>query len=306
VSNGSDRIDRYRIVRVLGRGEMGEVYEAEDETTARRVALKRMHPHLAKDRMFRERFMREVEAAGAIRSPFVAAIERASFDHGHPWIAFKLLAGRSLDAMRAEVLGMDDVHRLVRNVLQGLGAAHEAGVIHRDLKPANLFCAERPSGRRFIILDFGVAKVRRAPEESLVPLTALDMTLGSYAFMPPEQIRGAATVDARADLYAFGVVLFMVLTGQHPYRASSTRELIGLKSKGEAPTMSARTGYKGSAKLDSFVQTLMRRKPDERFETAHAALKAWNEASFGPADLPVRDAGVGAAVGGETTEVLEP
>jgi serine/threonine protein kinase len=270
---------RYKVNARIGQGAMGEVYAA-DGKAGEDVALKVLHLKAAQDPDLVARFQREAEIAGRIHSPYVAAVLGAGKDkNGRLWIAFERLHGEGLDERlrREQYLSFAEVGPIVQDALQGLAAAHAAGVIHRDIKPANLFVEKRDGiDERTRILDFGVSKFRaRGRTES--SLTAFDATLGSFAYMAPEQVRASARVDTRADLYALGAVAFRMLTGRLPFESSNALNLIALKLDREAPSLAALTGDTWPAALEKTLSLLMARDRDRRFASAAAALQAWQD-----------------------------
>lgn len=274
---------RYTLTKVLGQGGMGEVYEAEGKNGAK-AALKILHERAARDKDLVARFEREAKIAAQIKSPYVAQILGAGKDrNGRLWIAFERLFGEGLDTRlkREQYLSFLEVAPIVDDALQGLIAAHDAFVIHRDIKPANLF-VERvqpppPPGElqeRTRILDFGISKVRQ--KESNEPsLTAFDATLGSFAYMAPEQVRGSARVDERADLYALGAVAFRSLAGRLPFEGTNALTLIALKLDRDPPTLASITGDDWPQPLEKFLARMMARDREQRIATAREALAEW-------------------------------
>ena len=275
---------RYRVKRLLGHGGMGEVYAA-DGKDGEKIALKVLHERAAQDPDMVARFHREASIASKIKSPYLAAILGAGKDrNGRLWIAFERLTGEGLDERlrREQYLSFADVAPIVDDALQGLTAAHKAGVIHRDIKPANLFIERRKNHRtgheeRTRILDFGISKIRRANRKSEPSLTAFDATLGSFAYMAPEQVRGSARVDERADLYALGAVAFRCLTGRLPFEGANALTLIALKLDREPPSLAATTGDEWPQAIERFLQRMMVRDRDRRFASASEALEEWRK-----------------------------
>jgi serine/threonine-protein kinase len=189
---------------------------------------------------------------------------------------------------REQYLSFGDVAPIVDDALQGLDAAHKAGVIHRDIKPANLFIEKRKLTAKQIsqdapeertrILDFGVSKMRsRQGRKSEPSLTAFDATLGSFAYMAPEQVRGSARVDERADLYALGAVAFRALTGRLPFEGTNALTLIALKLDREAPTLAHTTGDEWPASIERFLSKMMSREREKRFTAAQEAIESWRK-----------------------------
>jgi eukaryotic-like serine/threonine-protein kinase len=292
----------YKVRRLIGQGGMGEVYAA-DGKSGEKVALKVLHEKAAQDPDLVARFQREAEIAAQIKSPHVACILGAGKDrNGRLWIAFERLTGEGLDERirREQYLSFADVAPIVDDGLQGLDAAHRARVIHRDIKPANLFIEKRVLTDRQIddgepeertrILDFGVSKYRaRGGVNSSEPsLTAFDATLGSFAYMAPEQVRGSARVDARADLYALGAVAFRALTGRLPFEGSNALTLIALKLDREPPSLASTTGDAWPQTMERFLAKMMARERDKRFASATEAIEAWRKVCKVMGNLPQR------------------
>jgi serine/threonine protein kinase len=211
-------IDKYRIVRLLGRGGMGSVYEAEHTILGRRFAMKFMLPEYAADRAKLLRFENEARAAGSLEHPNIAAVTdygRAQDDS--PYLVIEYLAGQDCAKLLAE-LGPLPVRRAADIVFQaclGLAVAHKAGIVHRDIKPENLFITELGDDIDLVkILDFGIAKLRLSDSTDA---TATGARMGTIWYTSPEQFRDAANVDARVDIWALGVVLYELLTGRRPF-----------------------------------------------------------------------------------------
>jgi serine/threonine protein kinase/Leucine-rich repeat (LRR) protein len=217
---GADELGRlgsYRILKVLGSGGMGIVFQAEDVSLKRRAALKVMKPDSVSDADARERFLREARAAAALEHEHIVGIYQVGVERGVPFIAMPWLKGMSLEErlQRGGTLSTAQVLRLGKQIARGLAVAHEAGLIHRDIKPANLWL-EPEQGGRIKILDFGLARV--AADE--VHLTQSGTILGTPSYLAPEQADGCA-VDPRCDLFSLGVVLYRLCTGQLPFRGDS-------------------------------------------------------------------------------------
>jgi serine/threonine-protein kinase len=293
----------YKLRRLIGAGGMGEVYAAEGRD-GEKVAIKVLNDKAAQDRDLLARFHREAAIAAQIKSPHIAAILGSGKDpDGRPWIAFELLSGEGLDERlrREQYLSFADVAPVVDDALQGLAAAHRAGVIHRDIKPANLFIERRrltareiaadESDERTRILDFGVSKVRPPKgtrRKSEPSLTAYDATLGSFAYMAPEQVRGSARVDERADLYALGAVAFRALSGRLPFEGQNALTLIALKLDRDPPTLSSTTGDEWPGSIERFLGKMMAREREKRFACAPDALTAWRRVCRQMGDAPRR------------------
>jgi serine/threonine protein kinase len=291
----------YKMRRLIGSGGMGEVYAAEGRS-GEKVAIKVLHDKAAQDKDLVARFHREAAIAAQIKSQHIANILGAGKDRdGRLWIAFELLSGEGLDERlrREQYLSFAEVAPIIDDALQGLAAAHRAGVIHRDIKPANLFIEKRrltareiaadESEERTRILDFGVSKIRSPKGRHSEPsLTAFDATLGSFAYMAPEQVRGSARVDERADLYALGAVAFRALSGRLPFEGANALTLIALKLDREPPTLSATTGDEWPGSIERFLSKIMARDREKRFANAPEALAAWRKVCRAMGNAPRR------------------
>ncbi|HTB72963.1 MAG TPA: protein kinase [Polyangiaceae bacterium] len=223
-----DLVDgKYRLLRVIGEGGWGVVFEGENVRTLKRVAIKllRARPDLTAD--IRNRFEREAQAAGRIGSEHIVEVfDLGTVADGSHYMVMELLSGEDL-ASRLRAQGPLDATiaaRIVLQVLEGLGAAHEAGIMHRDLKPENLFLCPTRSGEDFVkILDFGISKFTTP---GMTSATMTGAVLGSPFYMAPEQARGAKNVDPRTDLYSVGTLLFECVTGRVPFSGDNFNDLM--------------------------------------------------------------------------------
>ncbi|MCZ7684828.1 MAG: serine/threonine protein kinase [Sandaracinaceae bacterium] len=215
----------YRIVRSLGRGGMGRLYEAQHTRLDRRFAIKVLHEAQSRSRDATLRFEREARVLSRIRSDHVLdVVDVLRTPDDRTAIVTARLEGEDLKARldRVGKLEIGEAIALARQVCRGLAAAHAQGVVHRDLKPSNLFLDSGADGRTTVkILDFGVAKLAGEPE-----LTRAGAVVGTPAYMAPEQARGSSEVDERADLYAVGAVLYRMVTGRSPYMAEEPAALL--------------------------------------------------------------------------------
>lgn len=254
---------KLRVVRALGIGGMGTVYEVEHELTRHRRALKLLHPQFAANQQVVARFLREASAAGRIGSPhIVETFDAGRLDTGEPYLVMEMLDGRSLAEVLEETgkISERDAIDWIAQACDGLQAAHDAGIIHRDVKPDNLFI-ER-SGR-VKILDFGISKFdpTLTGEKQLTG----DLTLGTPYYMAPEQTSKTSSVDARADVYALGVVLYECVTGTRPFEAETYPQLIVRIHLGDYTPASSLCPT--AALLDAIIGKAMARKPEQRFQT---------------------------------------
>jgi eukaryotic-like serine/threonine-protein kinase len=275
---------RYRVQKLLGKGGMGEVFSAENTRTGRTVALKVLRSESKQKKSSIERFRREARAAGVIKSDFVTQVLDVEDDPEHGIVlVFELLEGESLvDRLkRTGPMPMSELWAVVEAVWMGLADAHAAGIVHRDLKPSNVFLEQNkslagPGGPPKVkILDFGISKLPK--EISSESLTQVGQSLGTFSFMPPEQIGRAKNVDHRADIYAATTLVFQALSGKLPYQAKNVVAMMELKTKQDPRTLGEAMGAPQDARLEAFIAKGLARNPDARFQTALEALAAWRE-----------------------------
>ena len=221
--------ERYRIVRPLGQGAIGRVYEVIHLRVGRRFAAKVLKSEFCDSATLRERFRREAKVGGKLRSPYAVEVVDYGENEGAPYFVMEYLDGETLQALVARE-GQLPVRRavtLVVHACRGVRAAHALGVLHRDLKPSNLFVVSGERGELCKVLDFGIAKATDAtPSSSLGPDTSTGAVIGTLQYMPPEQLRGQRDLDERVDVYALGSILYECLSGARAFEAPTPSALM--------------------------------------------------------------------------------
>jgi Leucine-rich repeat (LRR) protein len=270
------RLGGYRVLKLLGTGGMGLVFQAEDLRLRRMVALKVMKPKAVVKPDARERFLREAQAAAAIEHEHIVTIHHVGEDRGVPFLAMQWLKGMSLDDLlkKEGTLPTPQVRRIGRQIALGLAAAHEQGLIHRDIKPANIWL-ETPTGEpggvshgRVKLLDFGLARAQ-ADEEHLTQSGAI---LGTPAYMAPEQARGEK-IDHRCDLFSLGVVLYCMATGQLPFRGGNTLAVLSSLAV-DTPAPPHALNANCPEELSQLIMSLLEKDPAKRPASAREVVAA--------------------------------
>jgi len=289
-------IGAYKILALLGRGGMGVVYRARDERLRRDVAIKVLPASLANDADRLLRFRQEAQATSALNHPNILTIYDIGAHEGAPFIVAELLEGEELRVqLESGALPIRRALEYAQQITQGLAAAHEKGIVHRDLKLENLFVTK---DGRVKILDFGLAKLR-PPQSSVVDtdaptqkrLTDPGAVMGTVGYMSPEQVRGQET-DHRSDIFAFGVILYEMLSGQRAFRGASAIEVMNAILKEEPPEL-GETNTKVSPQLEKLVRRCLEKQPERRFHSAHDlgfALEALSTPSNSRLETPAVEA----------------
>src|SRR5215468_3163595 len=264
--------NHYEIIAPLGAGGMGEVWRARDMRLNREVAIKALPASFARDSDRLRRFEQEARATSALNHPNILTVYDIGDHEGAPFIVAELLEGEELsELIKQGAIATRKAVGYARQIAEGLAAAHAKGVVHRDLKPENLFVT---NDGRVKILDFGLAKLRPqqyggidkdAPTQKRI--TDPGVIMGTVGYMSPEQVRGQET-DHRSDIFAFGVILYEMLTGQQAFRGDSAIEVMNAILKDEPPEL-GELGMTIAPGLEKVVGRCLEKKPEHRFHSAH-------------------------------------
>jgi eukaryotic-like serine/threonine-protein kinase len=281
------KLDGYELLGLLGSGGMGEVYRARDSALKRDVAIKVLPAYVSGDPDRLRRFEQEAQAAAALNHPNILAIYRLGVFEGAPYIASELLEGSTLrEVLRHGALPPRKAIDYGVQIAHGLAAAHDKGIVHRDLKPENLFVTKDGHVK---ILDFGLAKPaqRRSVSDGDEPAQTVGtdpgMVMGTAGYMSPEQVRGKA-VDHRTDIFAFGAILYEMLTGKRAFQRSTSTETMTAILHDEPPGIS-QMKQAISPGLQRVVHRCLEKSPGQRFQSASDlafALEALSESGSGP------------------------
>ena len=272
---------KYRLEQEIGRGAMGTVYRAVHVTLGQRVAIKLISGAHSPSAEARQRFSVEAKAAAKLRSRHVVqVIDDGATPQGDPYIVLEFLDGETLEqrVAREHDLSLRDAVRVVTHVGRALARAHAEGIVHRDLKPANIFLAKSDDdddGWVAKVLDFGVAKLAQE-----TGTTQAGTVVGTPLFMSPEQVRGASSVDHRADLYSLGMCLFHALTGEFAYYAASYSDILVNICTQPLPRLRENAPWLPAA-VEQWFQRACAREPLDRFQSADEMTEALRAAAGG-------------------------
>lgn len=269
---------RYRLVELLGRGGMGEVWRAYDTETDRVVAIKLLPPHCADKEDFERRFRREAYVAARLNTPHVVPIHNYGEIDGRLYVDMRLIEGRDLQTVLAD--GQVEPSRAVRiieGVALGLHAGHEVGLLHRDVKPSNILLDKNDFA---YLIDFGIA---RAMDETR--MTKSGNTIGTFAYIAPERLDGRGEEDARADIYSLACVLYECLTGEPPFAGDTMARLMYAHVNNPPPRPST-TQPEVPAQFDAVIATGMAKDPDQRYATTIELADAARDAVTEPIARP--------------------
>jgi len=271
------KIGAYKIARLLGKGGMGNVYEAINEQIQRRAAIKVLHPHFAENPQVVQRFLNEARAVNIVKHRcLVDVYEFGQLEDGSAYIVMEYLDGETLHERLWHAGGRlptELVVRYGRQIALALAAAHAKGIIHRDLKPANIMLVEDPEtgAKDWIkVLDFGLARVREPGDGEEGRLTQTGMVMGTPSYMSPEQVRSARSVVDKSDVYALGVMLYEMVSGQKPFNANSDAEVMFLHMSAQPkPLQELMPGL--APGLYDLIGRMLRKKPEERPSASEVA-----------------------------------
>jgi serine/threonine protein kinase len=286
--------ERYRLKGILSEGGMGVVYEAEHEALGRRVAVKMLHPHLRVSSDTMMRFENEARLAASVGHRCVVDVLDLGRHNGLPYFVMEYLEGEALDDVleRRGTIERREAVDLCLELLEGLKAVHEKGIVHRDLKPGNIMRVQQAGGSRIVkVLDFGISRLQEAEARGL-GLTKTGSVFGTPRYMSPEQAKGKKDVDARADLYAVGVLLYRCLTGGFPFTGDNYNALLNAIATADPIPPSERIDGIPEG-LEAIIMRSLSRDRRERYQDAAAFIEALAPYSSLPPHVSVPPGGGG-------------
>jgi tRNA A-37 threonylcarbamoyl transferase component Bud32 len=262
-----DKISHYEILKLLGKGGMGEVYLAHDTVLDRDVAIKFLPESIQHDPAIRERFLREAKAAAALDHPFICKIYETSVFEGRSYIVMEYVEGHNLqERMKEKKIAARDALQVALEIAEALEIAHAKGIVHRDLKPANIMCTPQGHAK---VMDFGIAKrVLPVPESVSATLTQTAVTvqgtiMGTIDYLSPEQAKGAP-VDGRSDIFSLGIVLYEMLSGKHPFSKSTPIETLSAVIRDPVPAVSIKPKSVNPA-VHHILKKCLAKNPADRY-----------------------------------------
>jgi serine/threonine protein kinase len=270
---------KYHVLRRLACGGMGSVYEARHAVIGRHFAIKFLHEHYARRTSMVQRFLREAQAAGSIASEHIIGVLDYGAFEGTPYLVMELVQGQDLREILTETprLPVERAVRIIIDACRGLELAHERGLVHRDLKPANICVTRRSDGREVAkVIDFGVAKLRDGAD-----LSEEGTLIGTLGYMAPEQLTDQKELDARADIYALGVILYQALAGRPPHLCNRSELLYRIISVDPRPLHELCSEL--PAGLSDVVHRALLRNKERRYPSAREFARALQEYSGEPA-----------------------
>ncbi len=299
---------KYKVVRLLGEGGMGAVYEGEQQlgTTKRKVAIKTLHPHLSRDEKIKARFEREVGTIAELEHPnTIQVYDFGANEDGILYIVMEFLQGKSLADLLEKngPMAPERVAKIMDQICGSLAEAHARGIVHRDLKPDNVVLVDRAGQKDFVkVLDFGIAKRSKEEDKNEQKLTQQGMVLGTPPYMSPEQFTGKP-IDARSDIYSLAVMGYEMLTGRLPFQANTAWEWATQHmTQNPIPIETMAEGMRAPEAMRNAIRRALAKNPDDRFQTVSDFAAAFSGAA--PAGVSV--APVPASPGRQKTEVGAP
>jgi serine/threonine protein kinase len=304
-------LERFEIVRLLGSGGMGDVYEAVDKELQQIVALKMIRPEIARNKIVLARFKREVQLARRLSGPHICRIheffvikDKEGLVDG-AFLTMELLEGITLaDKLKEGPLPRRDAQAMAMDICAGLAAMHKAGIIHRDLKSRNIMVVNRDGTQRAVVMDFGLAHqlTQSSPRDDAV-LTIPGAVQGTPENMAPEQLEGRGATTA-SDVYAMGIILYELVTGKHPFASSNPLGAAVLRGKKLSPASSV--AHEVPRRWEVIIKTCLKYEPIQRYQSADELVRALNGNTLGVRVVLKRWSGLLLALAGSTLIVAYP